>query len=338
MAPIHVARRTDRNFWLLVGDGGLFSLAIVCFDASIVFAGLRRPGLCITAADRPASSHTTGRAVPAATAVRHFQHIKPFFFWQAAVGRAALGGEITPSTFVWLFGWGCAAFLVSVVCIGLVREHRDTPRPSLDEPPLSHIKSLVRGGPLLRMGIAQVLAGSLQLALPFYVLFARDAIGLGGEWVGSFIVAHTVGASIAALAWARLAERYGARLVIRLSAALLIAMPLLAMAAGSLRGGVLLLLLFLVAGAARGGSQAGFWQYVLDLVPARDRRVFMGLANTANAPTLLMPVIGAALLAWGGFMWLFAASVVLGVLASIAGASLPRPGAPVSADYGGSAA
>jgi len=111
--------------------------------------------------------------------------------------------------------------------------------------------------------------------------------------------------------------------VVILSSTLLLAIPLLAVTA-EWAGGGLLLLAFFLAGAARGGSMAGFWQYILDLVATRDRRLFMGLANTANAPTLLMPVIGGALLAWGGFTWLFAASIVLGVLAVIAGIWLPQ--------------
>jgi hypothetical protein len=86
-----------------------------------------------------------------------------------------------------------------------------------------------------------------------------------------------------------------------------------------------MLLTFLLAGAVRGGHQAGFWQYVLELVSARDRRLFMGLANTANAPTLLMPILGGALLEVGGYAWLFVASALLGIGATIAGIALPRP-------------
>lgn len=392
---------------MLVGDGGLFSLAVVFFDPSIVlpvFVALFTSSPLLIGA--PAAIRLAGLylpQLPVAIGIRHLQHIKPFFFWQAAVGRAALGGcvvaalvanavpaevvltvllvawavfsftegaatlawldlvgevvharlrgryfgvvgalggalaiaagfvvseamaaDIAASTFARLFGWGCLAFLVSVVCIALVRERRDNATPSLDEPPLSHIRSLVRGGHLLRVGTAQVLAGSLQLALPFYVLFARDNVGLSGEWLGTFIVAQTVGGSVSALAWARIAEHHGARQVVMLSTILLIAIPALAMAAERAFGGFLLLLVFFLAGAARGGSMAGFWQYILDLVASPDRRLFMGLANTANAPTLLMPVIGGVLLAWGGFMWLFAASIALGVLAVIASGLLPR--------------
>jgi MFS family permease len=234
---------------------------------------------------------------------------------------------LAPTTFARLFGWGCLAFGVSVVCIGFIHQRRESTRPSLDQPPLRHVTTLLRGGDLVRLGTAQILASSLQLALPFYVLFARDRLGLGGDWIGSFIVAQTVGMSVAALLWARVAERYGARLVVCLSAAVLIVIPLLPALAERTAGEVLLGA-FVLAGAARGGFQAGFWQYTLDLVPARDRRVFMGLANTANAPSLLMPVVGGALLAWGGYSWLFAGSVLLGCAATLSGLRLAKPAQP----------
>jgi predicted MFS family arabinose efflux permease len=231
--------------------------------------------------------------------------------------RTALGGDLAPTTFANVFAWGFAAFALSVVCVGLVRERRDKKRPPLEESSFTQLGKLVRGSHLVRLCSAQILASSLQLGLPFYAVFGRDVLALGGEWIGTFIVAQTLGTSLAALVWAPLAERYGARLVICLSTALLVAIPFLPMLAE--RFASLLLVAFFLAGAARGGNQAGFWQYVLDLVQPRDRRLFMGLANTANAPALLMPVLGGAILQWGGYSWLFTASVLLGLGATIAG-------------------
>ncbi len=238
---------------------------------------------------------------------------------------AALNSDITPRTFIPLFGWGFFAFLLSVICIGLVRENQSTPRATRDEPTFRHMATLLRGGHVRRISLAQILAGSIQFGLPFYALFARDTLGLGGEWLGSLIVSQTLGGSIAGLLWARIAGRYGARSVIYLSSTVLVVIPLCCWAAERVGGGVLVVAAFFLAGAARGGSQAGFWQYVLDIVPPADRRMFMGLANTANAPTLLMPLIGGGLLAWGGYPWLFGGTAVLGLGAILAGLWLPEP-------------
>lgn len=144
-------------------------------------------------------------------------------------------------------------------------------------------------------------------------------------------MAQTVGISIAGVAWTRIAGRYGARPVVYLSSAVVTLIPLCCFGAERFASGGLMLAAFFLAGAARGGSQAGFWQYVLDLVPAHDRRMFMGLANTANAPTLLMPILGGAVLEAGGFEWLFAGAAVLGVAATFAGICLPTPAQAVIA-------
>lgn len=399
-------RRVDRNFGLLVGDAGLFSLAAVCFDPSVVLplfvAQFTTSPLLIGA---PAAIRLAGLylpQLPVGIAVRRFERIKPFFFWQAAIGRgallglllaaaladsltpevvvavallawavfaftegaatlawldlvgdaihvrmrgsyfgfvqvlggvlavgggfavrAALAGPTDPHTFVPLFGWGFLVFMASVVCIGLIRERQHAPHT--EESTRNQLRAILRRGHLVQVSVAQVLAGSLQFGLPFYALFARDSLGLSGEWLGSFIVAQTVGTSAGGVVWARLATRYGARLVVCASSALLVTIPLCCVGAQRLEAGGLVLAAFFVSGAAKGGSQAGFWQYVLDLVPQRDRRVFMGLANTANAPTLLMPIVGGGVLEWGGYGWLFGGAVALGIAATFVGLGLPRP-------------
>jgi hypothetical protein len=403
-----LAARPDRNFLLLLGDAGLFSLAIVCFDPSVVLsvfmAQFTVSPLLIGA---PAAIRLAGLylpQLPAAIGLRRVQRIVPFFFWQAAIGRgtllgliaaavlaghvpgevvvavmlvawlvfsftegaatlawldllgevihvrlratyfgsiqvlggilavgagfgvrAALDEEVTPQAFIPVFGWGFFAFLLSVICIGLIREKQSTRRASLDEPTITHMAALLRGAHLGPISLAQILAGSIQFGLPFYALFARDIIGLGGEWFGGLIVAQTLGASISGLLWARVAARHGARSVVYLSSALLIVIPLCCWAANRVGGGALVLTAFFLAGAARGGSQAGFWQYILDVVPPADRRMFMGLANTANAPTLLMPLLGGVVLEWAGYPWLFGGTAVLGLAATVAGRWLPKP-------------
>jgi MFS family permease len=139
-------------------------------------------------------------------------------------------------------------------------------------------------------------------------------------------VAQTLGLSAAGAGVARLASRYGARTVVRLSSALLIFVPICCVLAEVLSFDLLMLLAFFLAGASRGGSQAGFWQYVLDLVPTTDRRLFMGLANTANAPILLMPLLGGIALSVGSFEWLLAGSMLLAIAATVAAFALPKPG------------
>jgi hypothetical protein len=52
----------------------------------------------------------------------------------------------------------------------------------------------------------------------------------------------------------------------------------------------------------------------------------MGLANTANAPILLMPLRGGIALSLGSFEWLFAGSILLAIAATLTAFALPKPG------------
>ncbi len=400
--------RADRNFWLLVGDAGLFSIGTVCFDPNVVLtvfvAQFTTSPLLIGA---PAALRLAGLylpQLPTALGIRNFQHVKGFLVGQAVFGRAALllslpaallagqmGGDavlalvlaaygifaftdgaatlawldlvgdvvharlrgplfgviqllgglgaigaglavrglladaVAAADFVPLFAWGCAALFLSALCIAFIRESADGSRPAVDETPLEHMTTLLRRGHLLRLGLAQTLASSLQLALPFYALFGRDRLGLASDWLGSFMVAQTVGASLAGLVWARVAQRHGARLVVSLSGGLLIFVPLFALLGERFGGGTVLLVVFGLAGAANGGSILGFSQYILDLVPARDRRVFVGLAYTANAPSLLMPVAGGLLLNAGGYGLLLAVAMLGGLGAALSSRWLAEP-------------
>lgn len=87
----------------------------------------------------------------------------------------------------------------------------------------------------------------------------------------------------------------------------------------------MLLVVFGLAGAATGGSILGFSQYILDLVPARDRRVFLGLAYAANAPSLLVPVAGGLLLSAGGYGPLLTVAMLGGLGAALSSRWLAEP-------------
>ncbi len=51
--------------------------------------------------------------------------------------------------------------------------------------------------------------------------------------------------------------------------------------------------------------------------------VLFGVVNTANAPILLMPLVGGLLLDGGGFEVLFVSGAIAGVLAFLVGLGLP---------------
>lgn len=242
--------------------------------------------------------------------------------WLLAADRLAL-----PARFGLIFTFGSVAFLVSAACIALVHEPIESIGGETRTSAMREVTRLAGDAHLRGVAVSQILVGTLQLALPFYVIYGRDRLGLTPEWIGAFVVAQTVGATGTAMIWGWIAERFGARLVIRMAALLVVCVPGLALLAAAVRdvAGILLLLAYAVAGATIGGSKLGFWKYVLDLVNPRDRRVCFGLVNTGNSPLLLMPLVGGVLVRWGGYEVLFAVAVISGLIAVLSAFGLAEP-------------
>ncbi|MDQ6670747.1 MAG: MFS transporter [Chloroflexota bacterium] len=235
------------------------------------------------------------------------------------------------TTYALLFALGAAALVGSAVAIVPIREPAPYQSTSIGHQPApSGFLTLLREPHLQRVGLAQIAAGTLQLALPFYVIYARTGLHLGDAWIGGFVLAQTVGGAVGGLIWGRVADHLGALPVIYLSASLLVAIPLLALMAGDAQAasGAILVLVFGMAGAAAGGSRVGFWKYVLDLVDPLDRRLYTGLVNSANSPSLLMPLVGSVVLAAGGFDRLFLLTAAAGVGALVTALRLPKPRRP----------
>lgn len=236
-----------------------------------------------------------------------------------ATGWLLSGGSLDyPANYAAVFTLGGLAFLVSAGCIALVEEPREVVAARRDGgTALDEVRRTLGDDRLSHVILSQILAGTLYLGLPFYVIFGQQRLGLSSEWIGWFIVAQTVGGTGAAMAWGLIAEQRGPRAVVRLVALLVTIVPLLSALSAGLPevGGPMLLVAFGGAGAAIGGTKLGYWSYVLELVHPTDRRMYMGWVNTANAPSLSMPLLGGLVVALGGFELLFTTGALLGLVA-----------------------
>lgn len=274
-----------------------------------------------------------GRAILPSMRGRFFGAMQAFGGIIGICGGVAVGWIFAenrfqfPMRFAIVFALGSLAFLISVGCIALVYEPPEefdhSNRPSLRR----EVHVLVADENIRRLFLAQILVGTLQLSLPFYVIYSQEQAHLSGEWVGVFIIAQTIGGTGAAMIWGWIAERYGSLVVIRLVAVLVMFTPVFALLARASAefGSAMLLLVFAFTGAGFGGAKLGFWNYLLDLVKPHDRRLYLGLANTATSPILLMPLLGGMLAQWGGYVFLFTITAVCGLCALISTLALVDP-------------
>jgi len=276
-----------------------------------------------------------GRTVPPARRGRLFGIMQ---LW-GGVGAIAAGIIIQrilsadlgfSTTYALLFGLGAAALVASAAAIVPIREPAPQPASSGTQPAPRGVLVLLRDRHLRRVAIAQIASGSLQLALPFYVIYARTDLHLGDAWIGGFVLGQIVGGALGGLTWGRMADHLGGLPVIYMSAILLVAIPLLALTAEAIpaASGAFLVIVFGLAGAAGGGCRLGFWKHVLDLVDPVDRRLYTGLVNTANSPSLLMPLVGSLVLTASGFHGLFLVTAAAGVGALLTALRLAEPVRP----------
>jgi hypothetical protein len=221
------------------------------------------------------------------------------------------GGAETPR-FALLFA--LAAVLVSAG-YGLFSFIREPPVPPTPERPnplgllREGLGMLAHDQHFRRLLIAR---GTLSLwfaSAPFIVLLAVNDLGGGARATGTFLLVRMAGFVLSNLLWHRVSARFGDRVLVRISAAACGALPLaaaaIAMASpwglGWLGAGVAVVALEAVVclgGAAQSAMMVGYSSLMLLLAPVGRRQAFVGLINTFLGPTMLLPMLGGALVDW----------------------------------------
>mgnify|MGYP002396022829 CR=1 FL=1 len=160
---------------------------------------------------------------------------------------------------------------------------------------------------------------------PFYVLHAVRELGLGEASVGVLIMSMTVGGVVSNLAWGRIGDARGTRVVILAGALLLASAPLTALLSAYLGARAAAVMTFLLLGLANAGVYIGVTNYLLDHCEPASRAVYMGLSNVVVGLFGATPVIGGFVSQALGYEVLFLASLVGALVAALAAFSLPEP-------------
>jgi predicted MFS family arabinose efflux permease len=131
---------------------------------------------------------------------------------------------------------------------------------------------------------AQLLTGFSLMAIPFYVVYAREGVNTPVSAVGWFLLAQILGAVLFNLVWARLVDHASSRRMLLVCAGIAMLTPLSAIVWDSFSWPALLPVFFFV-GATVAGRKVGFQSTLLELAPAKERSTFSAL-NAA----LILPV------------------------------------------------
>ncbi len=227
-----------------------------------------------------------------------------------SVGAALAAQQILarvpyPNNYAVLFGLAAIGLAVASLGFWAMREP-SSPAEKHDILPWNdYWKQLQTIGRHLKTLIAaQILTGFSLMALPFYVVFAREQLDAPAEAVGWFLLAQVLGGVLSNLVWAHLVDQSGARKMLFFCAVLSTLTPILAIGL-SHWGWVALLPVFFLGGAIFNGRIVGFQSALLELAPARERGTYAGLNEVLILPVAFLPLAAGLLLQHWSYNTLF---------------------------------
>lgn len=162
---------------------------------------------------------------------------------------------------------------------------------------------------------------------PFYVVYAKNVLGISPRLVGFYIAARTIAAILSNLLWGRISDRQGNRQLIRIANWIGLTVPLTALAIGVLATQqtivppwlpYLYTLVFVAYGAFSTASAIGGMNYLLDIVPPAERSLYFGFNSTMFGIVRFSALASGLIVDWVGYRVLiligagfFALSLVL---------------------------
>jgi len=235
---------------------------------------------------------------------------------------AYLGGELLVANN--LLGDGYAAtfllaFALTSLGLGMLLLVRE-PQPPEVRPPSQLLDRLRELPALFREDraytyyfLCRALATMGRMATPFYIVFARDTIGLTGTNIGILSTAFVAANSVSNLAWGVMGDRTGFRQVFVVTLLVWIASVVGMVASDSLAGFVMA---FVGIGAGMGGFQMAAQNMVLEFGSRADLPVRIAVANSAQeAVGAVGPLLGGLIAMFFGLDLLFAIAIAFQIAA-----------------------
>jgi len=301
-------------------------LALACFmilyGASMVFGGVG--GLALT--------ELFGNLIPSHRRAAFFSFR---FLFGGSILTIVAGMIVTeildrpsdypfPRNYEILFGTGWLLMLVGCLPMLLIREN--PPEEPPERKPL--LSGLFRTPAYLRADegfrtliMSRLLGMASRMSWPFFIILAREDLGLKESIVGTFLIVQTAGALVGNLFWGSVSTRLGNRTIIRVCSAAEVIAPLYAALVGlwlryygtDLPPEAIAFALgptFFFMGMTWHGSFTGVISYVLDMAPEDRRPTYMGIVNTVIGVATLTMLLGGLIADWLGLMGVFVLSTV----------------------------
>lgn len=171
-----------------------------------------------------------------------------------------------------------------------------------------------------------VLVNGARIALPFFIIFGRQALGITEAALAVLLPLQMAGRIVGALLWGHVGDRHGHHWGVRGVATAFTLPSLIAfvLAVTTPSTTVIFSLLFFVLGFALEGWPP-FINYMLDTVSEAERPRYAGIMSVGFVPAALAPLLGGPVIGAFGYPTLFGIATALGIAALALSATLPEP-------------
>lgn len=229
------------------------------------------------------------------------------------VVRAILSADWTfPFDYTLIFALGMTAHSICWWLFGFVDEPLDPPQePAHFRQEVRSVPDTIRDDPDFRSFLVYRTAVAIAtLSDPFFTVFALREIGVGRAAVGAFAIVIGVVAPLSNAVWARLAERFGSRRLIRYAVACAALAPLVALSMPK-GAGLWFALVFVLSSLGAAGLNMGNANFMLGVARPEARGRYIGTANTLVGLAMFTSVLGGRFADWLGYRPVFALGVAL---------------------------
>ena len=243
-----------------------------------------------------------------------------------------------PSGHALLFAVHCVVLVPALIAFSSIREPAGTAvaeLPGLRRQLRRSLPLLLENSVYRRYLATRLSLGVAGVALPFYGIYARRALGAPAGMVGTYVATRSAAMLLCDLPWGLVSDRWGNRLVTRLlclgsSVTVLLALTLVGLVSlGGLRKALLphlALPLFFLDGAMYPAQMLVGSNFLLELVHEIERPLCLGFSNTILGLVVLTSgLLGGFLLDLLGFSGLFAVALASSLLALFWAGKLPEP-------------
>ncbi|MFT5211836.1 MAG: MFS family permease [Flavobacterium sp.] len=225
-------------------------------------------------------------------------------------GTYLIGDTPTAVGYSWTF---LLAFVLTSIGLLMLLATKE-PEPPVVNPKmgirqrLREMPALLKSHPsFFRYVMARSLATMGRMAMPFYILYAGQSIGLTGETLAILTIAFTLSGTVSNLVWGVIADKRGFRITFLASILLWVISTLLLMLVDGL---LVTTIVFIGIGAAFQGFQNSSQNLTLEFGEREDLPTKIAIANTTSEIAgTFGPLLGGILVSTLGYSSVFITSI-----------------------------